>query len=89
MVLAVTIEARRSRKCEKLTPRRPRPPDLAITGGLLGQCELAREKRDMDRCLMDAERSDGMLRFDEPRDTAELRLELLRKARIRRELPVR
>lgn len=41
----------------------------------------------MDRRLIDTERCDGMLRFDDPRDKAELRLELLRRARTRRELP--
>ena len=80
MVLAVATDERRSRRCEKLTPRLPRPPERAITGGLLGQCELAREERDMDRCLMDTERWDGVLFFEEPRDIAELRLELLRRA---------
>jgi len=90
MELAVAADERRSRRCEKLTPRLPRPPDRATTGGLLGQCELAKEERDMDRRLMDIDRWDGVLRFDAPRDTAtELRLELLRSAWTRRELPVR
>jgi hypothetical protein len=88
MKLAVAGEERRSRRCEKLTPRRLRPLDLTTTGGLLGQSELPIEERDIDRRLMDTERSDGTLRFDEPRDKAELRLELLRRARIRKELPV-
>lgn len=60
-----------------------------MTGGLLGQCELARDERDMDRRLMDTDLFDGVLRFDEPRDTAELRFELLRSAWMRKELPVR
>ena len=88
MVLAVATEERRSRRCEKPTPRRPRPPDLATTGGLLAQCELARDERDIERRLIDTERCDGSLRYDDARDMAELRLELLRRARTRRELPV-
>jgi hypothetical protein len=80
MLLAVAAEERRSRRCEKLTPRLPRPPDRAMTGGLLGQWELANEERDIDRRLIDTDLCDGVLRFDEPRDTAELRLELLRSA---------
>jgi hypothetical protein len=79
MVLAVATEERRCR-CEKLTPRRPSPPDRATTGGLLAQCELAREDRDMDRRLVDMEWQDGALRFDDPRDIAELRFELFRRA---------
>lgn len=51
-----------------------------MTGGLLGQCELARDDRDMDLRLADKARCDGELRFDEPRDIAELRLELFRRA---------
>jgi hypothetical protein len=52
-----------------------------MTGGLLGQCELAREERDIERCLVDidTDRCDGVLR-DERRDIAELRLELFRRA---------
>lgn len=60
-----------------------------MTGGLLGQCELAREERDIDRRLIDTARFDGVLRFDELRDIAEVRLELFRRACIRSELPVR
>jgi hypothetical protein len=88
VVLAVATEERRSRRCEKLTPRLPRPPDRATTGGLLGQYELASEDRETDRRLMDTERCDGVLRCDEARDIAELRFELLRRAWTRRELPV-
>jgi hypothetical protein len=55
-VLAVATDERRSRKCEKLTPRLPKPPDRLMTGGLLGQCELAQDERDMERCWTDAER---------------------------------
>jgi hypothetical protein len=56
MVLAVATEERRTRKWEKLTPRLPSPADRVETRGLLGQCELAKEERDMDLRLMDTER---------------------------------
>jgi hypothetical protein len=88
MVLTVATEERRSRKWEKLTPRLPRPADRAATGGLLGQCELTKEERDVDRRLMDTERRDGVLRSEDRRDTAELRLELLRRAWTYSKLPV-
>jgi hypothetical protein len=43
---------------------------------LLGQCELAREERDIERCLInidiDPDRCDGVLGFDERRDITEL-----------------
>jgi hypothetical protein len=66
------------------------PPERTITGGLLGQCELARDDRDIERRWTETARLDGVLRFEEPRDTAaELRLELFRRAWIRNELPVR
>jgi hypothetical protein len=89
MLLAVAADERRSCRWEKLTPRLPRPTDREMTGGLLGQCELVREDRDMDRRRLDVDRLDGVLRFDEPRDMAVLRLELLRSVRTRRELVVR
>ena len=47
-VLAVAADPRRC-KCEKLTPLLPMPPDLAMTGGLLGQCELATEYLETER----------------------------------------
>lgn len=87
MVLIVAPEGRRSRRCEKLTPRLPKPPGRT-TAGLGCQRELPREERDIDRRLTEAVRYDGVLRFEETRDTAGLRFEL-RKAWIRRELPVR
>jgi len=59
-----------------------------MTGGLLGQCELARDDRDTDCRLTEIARCDGELRCDESRDIAELRLELFRKAWIRSALPV-
>jgi hypothetical protein len=45
-VLELETDARR--KCEKLTPRLPIPPGRIITGGLLGQCELVMEDREID-----------------------------------------
>ena len=41
-VLAVAVDPPRCRR-EKLTPRFPMPPARAMTGGLLGQCELMSE----------------------------------------------
>jgi hypothetical protein len=51
-VLAVAADPRRC-KCEKLTPLLPIPPDLAMTGGLLGQCELATEDLETERAYAD------------------------------------
>jgi hypothetical protein len=62
MVLAVATEERRSRRCEKLTPRLARPPDRVTIGGLLAQYELDIEERETDRCFMEKERCDGVLR---------------------------
>ncbi len=84
-VLAVAAEPRRC-KCEKLTPRLPMPPARATTGGLLGQCELANDDREIDLACID--RCDGVVCLDELRDTTEPRLEF-RSAWTRNVLPVR
>lgn len=47
-LLAVAVDPRRWR-WEKLTPRLPIPPARAMTGGLLGQCELASEDFETER----------------------------------------
>lgn len=84
-VLAVAVEPRRCRR-EKLTPRFPMPPARAMTGGLLGQFELASEDFEMEWAC--TERREGVVCFDELREAAEPRLEF-RRAFTRRELPVR
>jgi hypothetical protein len=89
-VPAVAADERRLRRCEKLTPRLPKPPERTTTGGLLGKCELARDEREIDLRLVEGvARCDGVLRFEEPRDIAELCLDLFRRAWMRNELPVR
>jgi hypothetical protein len=52
VVLVVAADPRRCR-CEKLIPLLPMPPDLAMTGGLLGQCELATEDLEIERAYTD------------------------------------
>lgn len=45
-MLALVIELRL--RCEKLTPRFPKLLGRTMTGGLLGQWELAMDERDID-----------------------------------------
>lgn len=72
MVLALATDF--CLRWEKLTPRFPRLPGLTMTGGLLGQCELAIDDRDTD-LLLAADFCEGVecvLRFEDSRDFTEL-----------------
>ena len=55
-------------RCVKLTPRFAMLLDLTATGGLLGQCELAKDDRDTDLRFAPRDFWDGVLRLDEPLD---------------------
>jgi hypothetical protein len=85
-VYAVAPEERRI--CGKLTPRLKGLARIA-TGGLLAQCELPKEDREIDIGRTDGVRFEGLLRFEEVRETAELRLEFCLSVLTLSELPVR
>lgn len=85
-VLAVITEERRA--CGKLTPRLKLLGRIA-TGGLLAQCELPKEDREIESGRTEAVRCEGLLRFEELRETAELRLEFCLRVWTLSELPVR
>ena len=81
----VTIEERRT--CGKLTPRLKLLCRTA-TGGLLVQWELPKEDRDIAPGRTERVRCDGSVRFEEVRETAELRLEFCLRVCTLRELRV-
>ena len=71
------------RKWEKLTPRFAALPGRTMMGGLLGQCELAKEERDVDRRRAASARCEVVPFLDTFPERPELRRVELRIARTR------